>query len=160
MATRTAATATPKSQKLDAAAIERELALLKASKSKSAKKSDSYLEASELESDRARILEIMESDILYAEQIAAATAERKRLSAEMLSICARNDVVGGLKHGQLVVRYYPNSTKKTLSTTKLIMNGVKAQTIADSYEESPVAPYVKIEDLSKPRSTSYNREED
>jgi hypothetical protein len=114
-------------------------------------KYDSFPIVSEFEqADMDLAIELMTEDVLYKEQEDAVVAARRDIKKELAAISQKYDVAG-MRHGQLVTYYGGMKTKKTLSKTKLVENGVDLDVIEASYSESAPYPDVRVVNLSKPR---------
>jgi hypothetical protein len=84
---------------------------------------------------RARVIKLLKRSTELVVSISKAEEELEQVEIELGAICEAYDLKG-FRHGLNSYEYYGWKTRKTLSTTMLIANGVSAETIAASYVES------------------------
>lgn len=93
---------------------------------------------------------LMQEVVEYQIQEAAIKAALESTKAEIIAIAKENDVPG-MRWGSLEARCSFGKTRRTLSARRLAENGVDADVIAASYEESKAWDEVRVKDLSLDR---------
>lgn len=93
---------------------------------------------------------LMNEDVEIQEQVAAFTARRAEIKAELAAVAERHHV-DGFRHGQIAVYYGGQKTKWSLNRAMLIENGVTPQQLEDSMKESKPFVDLRVVDLAKPR---------
>lgn len=106
-------------------------------------------------------LELMQADLRLQEEIEILTEGRKAIKQQLVGLSTQYPTAAtGMRWGQMAIYIRRGATKRTLSPTKLVENGVSADTVQDSYVTSKPYDDVRVVDLSKPKKGTWDGSKD